>query len=106
MPSASASSTRFGRGEDRTRIPLHLNRFHVPLLRSVLGCCVASTKPAMAASSRKREPRVAVEDLAEGTSSRSKLDAVGQVIMSPFSRAKHDSNKLLSNCTYQLLDTG
>ncbi|KAI0344093.1 WD40 repeat-like protein [Trametopsis cervina] len=51
----------------------------------------------MPASSRRREPRAAVEDLAEGTSSRSRLDAVGQVIMSPFSRVKHDSSRLLSD---------
>lgn len=56
-----------------------------------------------ASSSKKREPRAAVEDLAEGTSSRSKFDAVSQVILSPFTRGKNgNSNRLLSDCAYNV----
>ncbi|THH01509.1 hypothetical protein EW026_g1208 [Hermanssonia centrifuga] len=53
----------------------------------------------MAASglpSKQREPRAAVQDLAEGTSRRSKFDTMSQAILAPFSR-KSDSSKLLSD---------
>lgn len=50
-------------------------------------------------SSKRREPRAAVEDLAEGTSARSRLDAVSHAILSPFTSRKGGSNKLLSDCT-------
>ncbi|PSS37146.1 hypothetical protein PHLCEN_2v1019 [Hermanssonia centrifuga] len=56
----------------------------------------------MAASglpSKQREPRAAVQDLAEGTSRRSKFDTMSQAILAPFSR-KSDSSKLLSDCEF------
>ena len=52
-----------------------------------------------ASSSKRREPRAAVDDLAEGTSRRSRLDAVSNAILSPFTSRKPDSNKLLSDRT-------
>ena len=49
---------------------------------------------------KKREPKAAVEDLAEGTSSRGRLDAMSHAILSPFTSRKPDSNRLLSDCTW------
>lgn len=56
---------------------------------------------AASSSSRNREPRAAaVADVAEGsTSTRSRLDAVSQAILAPFTHRKTDSNKLLSDRT-------
>lgn len=52
-----------------------------------------------ASSSKRREPRAAVDDRAEGTSRRSRLDIVSSAILSPFTLRKPDSSKLLSDCT-------
>lgn len=52
---------------------------------------------AASTSSKRRDPRAAVDDLAEGTSAKSKLDAVSHAILSPFTSRKTDSNRLLSD---------
>ncbi|KAF7798617.1 hypothetical protein EIP86_009839 [Pleurotus ostreatoroseus] len=53
---------------------------------------------AASGSSKKREPRAVVDDLAEGTSSRSRLDAVSHAILAPFtSHRKTDSSRLLTD---------
>ena len=55
-----------------------------------------------ASSSKRREPRTAADDLAEGASRKSKLDIVSSAILSPFTLRKPDSSKLLSDCTCSL----
>ncbi|EKM48969.1 uncharacterized protein PHACADRAFT_189010, partial [Phanerochaete carnosa HHB-10118-sp] len=52
---------------------------------------------AASSSSKRREPRAAVEDLAEGTSARSRLDAMSHAILSPFTSRRSDTSKLLSD---------
>lgn len=52
-----------------------------------------------ASSSKKRGPKAAVDNLAEGSSSTpSRLDVVSKAIMAPFTSRKHDSNKIFSDC--------
>ncbi|CAL1696629.1 unnamed protein product [Somion occarium] len=55
----------------------------------------------MASSStkKKREPRVALDNLAEGPSRSSSgtLDVVSKAILAPFTHRKHDSNKIFSD---------
>ncbi|KAI0638999.1 WD40 repeat-like protein [Trametes polyzona] len=48
---------------------------------------------------KKRDPRAALDPLAEGSSSSSgsKLDAVSKAILSPFTSRKHDSAKILTD---------
>ncbi|KAK7694214.1 hypothetical protein QCA50_001394 [Cerrena zonata] len=51
-----------------------------------------------ASSSKKRGPKAAVDNLAEGSSSTpSRLDVVSKAIMAPFTSRKHDSNKIFSD---------